>query len=129
LAAADAPDDTTRAAPRSIDTDADLIWRLLGLQPEMQVLDLACGHGPLANRLAARGCRVTGLDSSTIFLDRARADAAALGVEVDYVAGDMRDLPWTDRFDRIVNCCSRQASTGSPDTARTGLRSRPSTTA
>jgi SAM-dependent methyltransferase len=82
---------------------AELAWRLLDLQPGMSVLDLACGHGDLANRLAARGCRVTGLDSSAVFLDRARADAAAAGVSVGYVAGDMRQIPWTRRFDRVVN--------------------------
>jgi SAM-dependent methyltransferase len=82
---------------------AELAWRLLDLQPDMSVLDLACGHGELANRLAARGCRVTGLDASTVFLDRARADAAAAGVSVEYVAGDMRQLPWTNRFDRMIN--------------------------
>ena len=27
----------------------------------------------------------------------------AAGADVEYVAGDMRRLPWTDRFDRIVN--------------------------
>ena len=82
----------------------DLVWRLLELAPGMSVLDLACGHGTLANALAARGCEVTGLDSSAVFLDRARADAAALGVDVGYVAGDMRRLPsWTGRFDRVVN--------------------------
>jgi SAM-dependent methyltransferase len=88
--------------PRS-DTDTDLIWRLLELEPGMRVLDLACGHGRIANRLAARGCAVTGLDSSTVFLERARADAAELGVEVDYVAGDVRDISWIGRFDRVVN--------------------------
>jgi ubiquinone/menaquinone biosynthesis C-methylase UbiE len=82
---------------------AELAWRLLDLQPGMRVLDLACGHGDLANRLAARGCLVTGLDSSSVFLDRARADAAAAGVTVEYVAGDMRQIPWTGRFDRIAN--------------------------
>jgi SAM-dependent methyltransferase len=82
---------------------AELAWRLLDLQPGMSVLDLACGHGDLANRLAARGCLVTGLDSSAVFLDRARADAAAAGVTADYVAGDMRQLPWAGRFDRIAS--------------------------
>jgi SAM-dependent methyltransferase len=83
---------------------ADIVWRLLDLKPGMTVLDLACGHGALANTLAARGCRVTGLDSSAVFLDRARSDAAAMAVEVEYVPGDMRDLPpWTDRFDRVIN--------------------------
>ena len=83
---------------------AELAWRLLDLRPGMSVLDLACGHGELANRLAARGCRVTGLDSSAVFLDRARAGAAAAGVSVEYVVGDMRQLPWTGgRFDRVIN--------------------------
>src|SRR5258708_11398705 len=79
---------------------AELAWRLLDLRPGMKVLDLACGHGDLANRLAARGCQVTGLDSSAVFLDPARADAAAAGVSVEYGAGDMRPVPWTGLFAR-----------------------------
>jgi SAM-dependent methyltransferase len=82
---------------------AEMAWRLLDMRPGMSVLDLACGHGELANRLAARGCRVTGLDSSEVFLDRARADAAAAGVSAEYVAGDMRQIPWTGRFERVIN--------------------------
>ena len=85
------------------DREADLIWRLLELEPGMEVLDLACGHGRLANRLAERGVRVTGLDSSALFLERARADAAARSVEVEYVEGDMRAIPWQERFDRVFN--------------------------
>jgi SAM-dependent methyltransferase len=91
-------------AYQGVSAVADVVWRLLDLQPGMSVLDLACGHGALANVLASRGCRVTGLDSSAVFLARARADAAAAGVDVEYVSGDMRQLPpWTDRFDRVVN--------------------------
>ena len=68
--------------------------RLLDLEPGMEVLDLACGHGRIANRLTQRGARVTGLDATPLFLEHARRDAAERGVEVDYVAGDMRSLPW-----------------------------------
>ncbi|WP_203827437.1 SAM-dependent methyltransferase [Actinoplanes palleronii] len=84
---------------------ADLVGGLLELEPGMAVLDLACGHGSLAIALAGRGCEVTGLDFSEVFLDRARSDAAARGAAVDFVAGDMRALPagWTGRFDRVVN--------------------------
>jgi SAM-dependent methyltransferase len=87
----------------SAEAAAELTWRLLDLRPAMSVLDLGCGPGDLANHLAARGARVTGLDSSEVFLDRARADAAAAGVSVEYVAGDMRQMPWTGRFDRVIN--------------------------
>lgn len=82
--------------------DTDLIHRLLELDGGVTVLDVPCGHGRIANRLAERGCAVTGLDSSPLFLKVAREDAVQRGVEVDYHLGDMRDLPWRDRFDRAV---------------------------
>lgn len=82
---------------------AELAWRLLDLRPALSVLDLGCGHGDMANHLASRGCHVTGLDSSLVFLDRARADALTAGVDVEYVRGDMREIPWTGRFDRVIN--------------------------
>lgn len=85
------------------EAETELIWRLLELEPGMDVLDLACGHGRIARRLAERGCRVTGLDATPLFLDRARRDAVEHGVPVTYVEGDMRDLPWTGRFDRVIN--------------------------
>ena len=46
---------------------------------------------------------MTGLDATPLFLDLAREDAARRGVDVDYVHGDMRTLPWADRFDAVVN--------------------------
>lgn len=85
------------------EAQADLLWKILGLAAGDHVLDVPCGHGRIANRLAARGARVTGLDADTFFLERARAGAAALGVEVEYVQGDMRELPWESRFDAAVN--------------------------
>ncbi|MFO7961056.1 MAG: class I SAM-dependent methyltransferase [Nitriliruptoraceae bacterium] len=84
------------------DRQTDLIWRLLELEPRAQVLDIACGHGRIANRLAVKGASVTGLDVTSGFLDRARMDARASGVEVDYVHGDMRKLAWEDRFDAVT---------------------------
>jgi ubiquinone/menaquinone biosynthesis C-methylase UbiE len=86
------------------DAQAATIWRLLDLEPGMQVLDLACGHGRIANRLAQLGAHVTGLDATALFLEHARRDAAERGVEVDYISGDMRSLPWPeDRFERVIS--------------------------
>jgi SAM-dependent methyltransferase len=82
--------------------EAELVWNLLGLEPGAEVLDLACGHGRIANRMAARGARVTALDADPYFLERAREDAAARGVEVEYVEGDMRSLEWESSFDAAL---------------------------
>ncbi len=83
--------------------DVEKIVELLELQPGAEILDCPCGHGRIANALAERGFRVTGIDASEFFLERARADAAARSVDVEYVQGDMRNLPWRDRFDALVN--------------------------
>lgn len=84
--------------------EVEAIWRLLELRPGTELLDLACGHGRIANQLAARGVRVTGLDATPLFLTRARQDATAHGLAVEYVDGDMRSLPWPEgRFDRVLN--------------------------
>ncbi len=92
-----------RLSDEASDAEAETIWRVLELEPGMDVLDLACGHGRIANRLAARGARVTGLDAAPLFLERARREAAERGLAVEYVDGDMRDLPWSERFDRVVS--------------------------
>ena len=88
--------------PERTAAEVETVWRLLALEPGVEVLDLACGHGRIANALAERGARVTGLDATPIFLDLARKDAAERGVEVEYVQGDMRSIPWVERFDRVV---------------------------
>jgi ubiquinone/menaquinone biosynthesis C-methylase UbiE len=71
---------------------AELVWRLLELEPGADVLDVACGHGRIANRLAERGAVVTGLDADAFFLAKARE----AGSGAEYVEGDMRELPFGD---------------------------------
>jgi 2-polyprenyl-3-methyl-5-hydroxy-6-metoxy-1,4-benzoquinol methylase len=85
------------------DADVDTIVRLLELESGAEILDCPCGHGRISNRLAARGFRVAGLDASELFLGKARAEAQAQGLDVEYVEGDMRKVPWRGRFDAVVN--------------------------
>ncbi|MGE0432329.1 MAG: class I SAM-dependent methyltransferase [Planctomycetota bacterium] len=95
----------TVITPERTAVEVALIQQLTGATAGTAVLDLACGHGRIANPLAAAGCRVTGLDRSERFLQHARAHAAAAGISVEYVIGDMLDLPaaWTNRFDLLIN--------------------------
>jgi SAM-dependent methyltransferase len=88
--------------PERTAAEVELAWKLLELEPGLDLLDLACGHGRIANPLAERGVRVTGLDATPLFLELAREDAAERGVDVEYVEGDMRSIPWTERFHRVL---------------------------
>jgi SAM-dependent methyltransferase len=81
------------------DREAELIARLLDLAPGMRVLDIACGHGRIANRLAALGCEVVGVDRSERFLEIARR----AGQPVDFRRADVREYAPEGEFDRIVN--------------------------
>jgi SAM-dependent methyltransferase len=66
------------------------------------LLDLACGWGRHAVRLARRGFDVTGFDHSHFLLEEGRRRAASRGVEVRWVQGDMRNLPFREEFDAVV---------------------------
>ncbi|MER9281138.1 class I SAM-dependent methyltransferase [Mesorhizobium sp. M0522] len=85
--------------PETSDRQAGVIWEILSLGQGSSVLELGCGYGRIANRLAKKGAHVTGLDLSPILLKEAEADAAERGVNVEYFLGDMRSLPWRDQFD------------------------------
>src|ERR1700676_826064 len=83
-----------RLTDEASDAEAAIVWELLRLTEGCHVLDLACGHGRIANRLARRGAVVTGMDATPMFLDLGRQDASRTGVSVDYVEGDIRAIPW-----------------------------------
>ena len=94
----------TFLTPERARADVELIERVLELTPGMRVLDLGCGHGRIANRLAERGYHVVGIDESKPFLARAREEAPAdANGSVEYVQADMRDFDITGPFDAVVS--------------------------
>lgn len=68
-----------------------------------RVLDMGCGHGRHSVELAKLGFRVTGLDQSKLFLDKARSRAEQSGVSVEWVHGCYLDLSWKNRFDLVIS--------------------------
>jgi len=63
-------------------------------------LDVGCGAGLLAEPLARLGAKVTGIDASPEVISVAREHSAAMGLEIDYRAGDIQQLG--GKFDLIT---------------------------
>lgn len=74
----------------------------LKLESGTKVLDLCCGMGRHSLSLAEKGYEVTGMDLSDVLLDEAKqADGSE---NVNWVQGDMRELPFADEeFGAVVN--------------------------
>lgn len=81
-----------------------VVDELLGPVEGVSLLELGCGTGRHAIRLAARGAAVTAVDFSRGMLDRARAKAGA--ERVAFVEHDITaPLPFSDRaFERVISC-------------------------
>ncbi|MFN2615510.1 MAG: class I SAM-dependent methyltransferase [Thermoleophilaceae bacterium] len=83
---------------------AESLVERTGVEPGMELLDVATGTGNVALPAAQAGARVTGLDLVPELLDVARERGADLGLELDWVVGDAERLPFEDdSFDRVLS--------------------------
>jgi SAM-dependent methyltransferase len=78
------------------------LWKVLRLRRGSRVLDLPCGTGRHAIRLARRGASVLGVDLSAEYLREARRAAKGLP-GARFVRGDMRRIPLKGEFDAAIN--------------------------
>jgi len=68
-----------------------------------RALDLACGEGRNAVWLAERGWEVTGVDFSTVGLEKARQLAVTRGICADWVVADLLDYrPEREAFELVI---------------------------
>ncbi len=65
--------------------------RLLALRPGEQVLEIACGNGVMARRMAQLGARVLATDCSPTFLEKARARTIDHADRIEYRLVDATD--------------------------------------
>jgi 2-polyprenyl-6-hydroxyphenyl methylase/3-demethylubiquinone-9 3-methyltransferase len=63
-------------------------------------LDVGCAAGLLTEPLARLGAKVTGIDAAAELVEVARDHAAAMGLDIDYRAGDVQQLD--GQFDLIT---------------------------
>jgi SAM-dependent methyltransferase len=74
-----------------------------GVKPRDRVLEVACGTGQIARRLASRGFSLTGLDLSEPMLAFLREAAAREGPPVETLAGDMVSFKASEPFAAAFN--------------------------
>jgi SAM-dependent methyltransferase len=74
----------------------------LGSGPSARILDLGCGPGLYAERLAAAGCEVCGIDFNEASIAHARASAASRGLSIDYRLGSYLELEYPKGLDAAI---------------------------
>jgi SAM-dependent methyltransferase len=75
------------------------VLELLDPKPGERILDLGCGTGHLAAKIAEAGARVVGVDRSPEMIGQAREKYPALRFEVM----DARELSFDDSFDAVFS--------------------------
>ena len=105
------------AVAEKITDAADRLVEAAGVEPGMEVLDVACGTGNVAIPAVKAGARVTGVDFSPALLAIARERAADAMVEVEWVEGDAQQHPFDEAsFDRVLSAFGHMFA---PDHERT----------
>ena len=92
-----------RLTEESTVREVAFVEQALGLKPGQSILDLCCGYGRHSIILARHGFRVTGQDLSAAFLEQAKQSAEAEGLSLEVVLSDMRQIPFEDHFDAVIN--------------------------
>ena len=107
---------------RVTETIADIhenVVERLAPAPGDKWLDLACGTGAVAERAAAAGADVTGIDLAPVLIETAKERAQGLGLEIDYAVGDAESLEVADAsFDKVSSTCGVMFTPDHEATAR-----------
>jgi SAM-dependent methyltransferase len=84
----------------------ELVIERLAPEEGDRLLDLATGTGAIAERAAAAGATVTGLDLAPDLIATAKERAKERGLEIDYVVGDAERMEFADAsFDKVSSTC------------------------
>lgn len=86
--------------------ETKVLFGMLGAKPGMHILDVGCGTGNMAIKLAEMGVQVTGIDASEEMLKIAREKAEKRGLSISFFQKDITEAGWKDHFDGV---CSNTA--------------------
>lgn len=82
--------------------EVEKIIKLVKLQG-LRVLDLCCGPGRCSTVFAQQGFAVTGVDRTAFLLNKARARATSMNLNIEWINADMRDFLQPNAFDFILS--------------------------
>ncbi len=83
--------------------EVDNILSLLKISSPASILDLCCGPGRHSLELARLGFKVTGVDRTKSYLDKARKQAQKENLKCQFIQKDMRSFCQPDAFDAAIN--------------------------
>ena len=83
--------------------EVEQLLSLARLPAGAAVLDLCCGIGRHSLELARRGFRVTGVDRTRLYLDRAATTAKQQRLSLELIHDDMRRFRREDSYDCVIN--------------------------
>lgn len=81
----------------------DFLIQALELTGNERILDLACGFGRHSLEFARRGFSVTGVDITKAYVEDAARQAAAEGLPARFLNLDIREIPFREEFDVVLN--------------------------
>ncbi|MFX1486905.1 MAG: class I SAM-dependent methyltransferase [Promethearchaeota archaeon] len=84
-------------------TETDQVLSFMKVRPGAAILDLGCGVGRHSLELARRSFRVTGVDRTAAYLEKARKQAKSEDLIVDFVEDDIRSFCRPDAFDGAIS--------------------------
>lgn len=92
--------DLASRTKQSIDTTIEFILKHCKGH-KLKILDLGCGPGLYAERLAESGHNVTGIDFSETSIEYASNRAKVNKLDIDYICQDYLTIDYEDKFDLV----------------------------
>ncbi len=84
------------------DVQARLVFNIADVKEGDTVLDAGCGTGNFSEKLARKGCKVTGVDVSSRMLEIAKKKVEDTPYKIDYKKMDVHNLDFNDEtFDAV----------------------------
>lgn len=98
----DEDEDLASRTTAFIDRSVEWIVSRFGVTNDTSIVDIGCGPGLYASRLARKQAQVTGIDFSPRSIQYAAQDADQRGLSIDYVNQDYLEYETEELFDLIL---------------------------